>query len=129
MVIGISTLRLCAPLAALAVGCSAPSEFRELPDDYAPPPNQGVQALIAAYESATPERRPSNIRRVLYKGSPAYLVASPCCDHFNYLYDAQGLRLCAPSGGIAGKGDGKCTGAITTEGASRVTLPAASAPQ
>ena len=124
----VSTLRLQAPLAALIVGCSAPSEFRELPDDYAPPPDRSIQARIAAYEAASPER-PSTIRRVLYNGRLAYLVASPCCDHFNYLYDAQGLRLCAPSGGIAGKGDGKCTGVITPEGALRASQPAASTPQ
>jgi len=124
-----STFRLCVPVAALAVGCSAPSEFRELPDDYIPPPDHGVQARIAAFEAAAPERRPAGIQRVLYHGKPAYLVASPCCDHFNYIYDAQGLRLCAPSGGIAGKGDGKCTGAITTESAARASWPAASTPQ
>ena len=125
----ISTLRLCAPLAALAVGCSAPSEFRELPDDHVPPPDPIIQARIAAFEAATPEGRPYSIQRVLYNGNRAYLIASPCCDQFNYLYDAQGLRLCAPSGGIAGKGDGKCTGAIAIEGAVRVTVPAASVPQ
>jgi hypothetical protein len=129
MVMRISTFRLCAPLAALVVGCSAPSEFRELPDDYAPPPNRAIQALIANYEAATPERRPSGIQRVFYNGSPAYLVASPCCDHFNYLYDAQGLRLCAPSGGIAGKGDGKCTGALITEGALRASQQPAPKPR
>lgn len=37
-----------------------------------------------------------------------YLVSSPCCDQMNFLYDENCLRVCAPSGGFTGRGDGKC---------------------
>jgi hypothetical protein len=53
------------------------------------------------------------ILRVQYLGKDAFLVTSPCCDLFNYLYDQTAKVLCAPTGGIAGQGDGRCKGAIT----------------
>jgi len=116
-------------LSLVLAACSTTQEFRELPDDYVPPPDTTIQARIAAYEAAPPEKRSTSIARVLYNGRPAYLVASPCCDRFNYLYDAKGQRLCAPSGGIAGRGDGKCTGTIKHEGtATELPPPAAERP-
>jgi hypothetical protein len=48
------------------------------------------------------------ILRVQYLGKVAFLVTSPCCDLFNYLYDQNGQVICAPTGGIAGQGDGRC---------------------
>ncbi|MCE4557217.1 DUF6970 domain-containing protein [Roseateles cellulosilyticus] len=39
---------------------------------------------------------------------PVYLLQAPCCDQFNRLYDAEGRYICAPTGGFAGSGDGKC---------------------
>jgi hypothetical protein len=38
-----------------------------------------------------------------------YLVTPPCCDRFTTLYDAVTCqRVCSPSGGLKGTGDGKC---------------------
>lgn len=110
----VASLSFCT-LAALLVACASGSGFRVMSDDYTPPADPAVQAHIAAYEAATPDKRPNNIRRVLYGARPAYLLTSPCCDQFNYLYDAQGLRLCAPSGGIAGNGDGTCARELSYE--------------
>ena len=42
------------------------------------------------------------------EGRPAYLLTAPCCDLFNPLYDHKGRKLCAPNGGFAGHGDGRC---------------------
>ena len=112
-------------LVALLVACADTSEFRVLPDDHTPPADPAVQARIAAYEAAPTDKRFSNMRRVLYGGMPAYLITSACCDQFNYLYDAQGLRLCAPSGGIAGNGDGKCNRVVSYEGPAPARQPPA----
>ena len=46
--------------------------------------------------------------KVIYAGKPFYLIASPCCDKFDYLYDTKGVILCAPYGGFTGRGDGSC---------------------
>ncbi len=37
-----------------------------------------------------------------------YLFSSNCCDQFNTLYDESCNRICAPSGGFTGRGDGRC---------------------
>jgi len=44
-----------------------------------------------------------------YQGDTVYLFLPPCCDRFAELYDKNGKLICHPSGGITGKGDGKCT--------------------
>ena len=41
-------------------------------------------------------------------GGTYYYFAYGCCDNFNYLYDKECNRICAPDGGLTGKGDGKC---------------------
>jgi hypothetical protein len=43
-----------------------------------------------------------------HEGRPYFLLAPPCCDAFEPMYDAVGTFVCHPSGGIAGGGDGKC---------------------
>lgn len=48
------------------------------------------------------------VYRARYQGQNAYLLISPCCDMPNHLFDEAGVRLCAPSGGFTGRGDGKC---------------------
>ena len=53
--------------------------------------------------------QPKEISSYLYNGKTVYLVVSDCCDFYNSLYDADCNYLCAPSGGITGKGDGKCS--------------------
>lgn len=44
-----------------------------------------------------------------YNGQIVYYAESRCCDFYNYLYNKEGSLICAPSGGIAGGGDGKCS--------------------
>lgn len=43
-----------------------------------------------------------------WQGDTVYLAVPPCCDRFSELYSSTGNLLCHPSGGITGKGDGKC---------------------
>ena len=37
-----------------------------------------------------------------------YYFSSNCCDQYNMVYDEKCNPVCAPSGGITGKGDMKC---------------------
>lgn len=63
---------------------------------------------IQAFRAMPPREAPIKIWQFPHGGKPAYLFISPCCDQFNPLFDAVGALLCHPSGGIAGRGDGKC---------------------
>jgi hypothetical protein len=51
---------------------------------------------------------PAEVNQYNYKGKNVYLFSSNCCDQYNELYDANCNYICAPSGGITGKGDGQC---------------------
>lgn len=59
-------------------------------------------------DSLTDKREPLSVWKLSYQKQEVYYVVSPCCDQYNYLYDLNGTPICAPTGGIAGKGDGKC---------------------
>lgn len=37
-----------------------------------------------------------------------YLTVPGCCDRFSILYNTQGQKICSPSGGFTGRGDGLC---------------------
>ena len=52
---------------------------------------------------------PAEINEYEFQGKTVYLVSSDCCDQYNSLIDSDCQVICAPSGGITGKGDGKCT--------------------
>ena len=43
-----------------------------------------------------------------YDGEQSYLFEYGCCDRYNYLYSSSCAVVCAPSGGMTGKGDGQC---------------------
>ena len=51
----------------------------------------------------------ATVYRYLYAGRYVYLFSSDCCDQYNYLYDKDCNVICAPSGGLTGKGDGRCS--------------------
>lgn len=51
---------------------------------------------------------PAKLSEYEYNGQKVYLLTMPCCDQYNELYDSKCNYLCAPSGGLTGKGDGKC---------------------
>lgn len=51
---------------------------------------------------------PAEVNQYTYKGQTVYLFSSNCCDQYNEVYDANCNYICAPTGGITGKGDGKC---------------------
>ena len=58
---------------------------------------------------AEPKWNPvATVTEYVYQGRTVYLFSSNCCDQYYMLYDGTCTYICAPSGGIAGSGDGNC---------------------
>lgn len=51
---------------------------------------------------------PAEVNEYIYQGKRVFLFSADCCDKFYELYDENCNKICAPSGGISGHGDGKC---------------------
>jgi len=64
---------------------------------------------IEAIQQQPKYNPPATVYRYLYAGSYVYLISSNCCDQYNYLYDRDCNIICAPTGGITGKGDSRCS--------------------
>ena len=69
---------------------------------------QWVNQLIEKYKAEPVGNPPQSIWRYEYQGQVVYYVPAQCCDMYSTLYDADGNVMCAPNGGIDGRGDGKC---------------------
>ena len=95
-------------LAGLTAGCAVTKESSDTAMHRGFYSKKFVQQEIARLEG-TPGVAGNAVLKVEYQGKNAYLFISPCCDHLNYLYDANAEVICAPSGGFFGTGDGKCT--------------------
>jgi hypothetical protein len=54
------------------------------------------------------ENAPIQIDEYEMNGKKVYLYTADCCDQYNVLVDENCKGFCSPSGGITGKGDGKC---------------------
>lgn len=67
-----------------------------------------VRKLITDSEQELPPNPPLQIEEYLYKGKKTFLFTADCCDFFNTLYDDSCKMICAPTGGITGKGDWNC---------------------
>ena len=67
-----------------------------------------IDSLVARLEREPVQNPPGSIVRYVYRGEQVYSVPSPCCDQFGYVYTASRVEICAPSGGITGRGDGRC---------------------
>ena len=67
-----------------------------------------LAALVADYDAQPARTAPATVQALPWFGGTAYLVTTACCDQFDPLYDARGVVICHPSGGITGRGDGKC---------------------
>lgn len=74
----------------------------------------GVQAKIQEIKTQLKSNQTATLYRYSYKGQLVYLITSDCCDQYNYLYDENSNIICAPSGGITGLGDGRCTDFTST---------------
>ena len=95
-------------LAIVLCACSSSPAIEPAPPEPGRAEIAAARQRIAAFEADPQQKDAGFIHKVQYQGRPAYLFISPCCDMFNYLYDADGRQLCAPSGGFAGFGDGTC---------------------
>jgi len=67
-----------------------------------------IKNIVATYEQAPVGNPPRSIWQYTYKGQTVYYFPPQCCDQFSMLYDANMQVICAPDGGLTGKGDGKC---------------------
>ena len=52
---------------------------------------------------------PAEVYEYSYNGKMVFYFTSNCCDQFNIVYDEKCNYICAPDGGISGKGDMKCS--------------------
>jgi YHS domain-containing protein len=68
-----------------------------------------VDHMIQQFESDPVTNPPLSVWKYEYIGQTVYFVPAHCCDIFSVVYDENGTMLCAPDGGLTGKGDGKCT--------------------
>ena len=62
--------------------------------------------LIQGMEEQPPANPPISITRYEYKDQVVYYQTARCCDFFTNLYDADGVLIGHPDGGISGGGDG-----------------------
>ena len=68
-----------------------------------------IQQKIDAAKAQPKANPPIEVAQYTYSGKTVYLISSGCCDQYNVVYDKQCQYICAPSGGLTGKGDRKCT--------------------
>ena len=68
-----------------------------------------IQKKIEQIKTVPKWNPPAEVNEYIYQGKHVYLFSADCCDQFNELYDSNCNYICAPSGGITGKGDMKCT--------------------
>jgi hypothetical protein len=67
-----------------------------------------VDKLITQFKSDPVGNPPQSIWSSEYNGQVVYFIPAQCCDQYSTLYDSSGNVICAPDGGLTGKGDGKC---------------------
>jgi hypothetical protein len=68
-----------------------------------------VQARIDEIKKQPRWNPPATVEEYNYSGKRVFLFSSPCCDQYNEAVDDSCNYVCAPTGGITGKGDRKCT--------------------
>ncbi|MCZ6789897.1 MAG: hypothetical protein O7D33_08195 [Chloroflexi bacterium] len=66
-----------------------------------------LRELIQRLESEPVANPPAFIAQYEYKGQTVYFLPQRCCDIFSDLYDADGVIIGHPDGGITGQGDGR----------------------
>jgi hypothetical protein len=67
-----------------------------------------VQEKIEQIKKEPPRSVPAEVHEYVYNGKRVFYFNSDCCDQFNLLYDEHCNYICAPDGGLTGKGDRKC---------------------
>jgi hypothetical protein len=67
-----------------------------------------IQQKIETIKKEPKWNPPAEVYEYNYKGKRVYYFSSNCCDQYNIVVDEQCNQICAPSGGLTGKGDLKC---------------------
>ena len=67
-----------------------------------------IQTKIDSIKAQPKWNPPAEVNEYSYKGKRVFLFTSDCCDFVNPLFDSNCNYICAPSGGITGKGDMQC---------------------
>ena len=73
-----------------------------------------IAVKITALKAKAKQNPPAEVTEYMYAGKKVYLFSADCCDQYNELYDENCNYICAPTGGITGKGDGKCADFATS---------------
>lgn len=73
-----------------------------------------IQQKIREIKTQSKWNPPAEVNEYLYHDKKVYLFSSNCCDQYNMLYDDSCNYICAPLGGITGRGDGACRDFYTT---------------
>lgn len=68
-----------------------------------------INAKIEVIKSQPKWNPPAKVSSYEYNGETVYFFTSNCCDQYDEVYDKDCNYICAPSGGLTGKGDGKCS--------------------
>lgn len=98
----------CVDAGAADVPTDAAAEDRPTPADAPPATPACVQALITAAASQPVGNPPRSIYRCTYRGATVFYLPPQCCDQFSALLSSDCALICAPDGGFAGGGDGRC---------------------
>lgn len=72
----------------------------------------GDGSALEAFLRPTLASRTEPVWRHVLRGEVYYIAQASCCDRRVNLFDARGNFICAPFGGFAGGGDGKCPTAL-----------------
>jgi hypothetical protein len=67
-----------------------------------------IQQKIEAIKAQPKWNPPAQVDEYVYQGKRVYLFSADCCDQYTQAFDENCNYICAPSGGITGKGDGRC---------------------
>ncbi len=67
-----------------------------------------VNQQIEAIKRQPQWNPPAQVDEYSYNNKTVYLFSADCCDQYNAVYDEGCKVVCAPSGGLTGKGDGRC---------------------
>lgn len=92
-------------LLILAVHLVAIKECNKNKDEIPSCVNKKIEEIKALHKW----NPPAEVNEYEYKGDRVWLFTSDCCDQYFMLYDGSCNYICAPSGGLTGKGDGKCS--------------------
>ncbi|MEJ7737844.1 MAG: hypothetical protein WKF97_10495 [Chitinophagaceae bacterium] len=93
----------------LVIGVAATFMFSRCSKDVPADTPSCVKIQIEQLKNQAKRNPAAEINEYIYKGRKVFLISAECCDQYNKLIDAKCNYICAPSGGLTGKGDGKCT--------------------